>query len=218
MMVTAENGKKTIGIPDEHSSDDDRAEFNKARGVPDNSDDYNPIDKSNGADNTFFDKMKPIFKKANLTQENVDILLNNIGPVLEEITGKKITSDKESDEDFSTRMDSLFGGTKETDLANAKLLMTQHTPESMKLDIASLGNKELAIMASVLKNVRSKYINEDGGALDGKGNSQNNSKEELRIEGQKQINIAQDITKSPVEREAATLKAQEIYKQHDAMK
>jgi hypothetical protein len=208
-------GKDRTAIPGEHSTPDDIAIFHKAIGVPDNADDYKPLSTDENTDNSFFDAMRPVFKRAGLNQKSVTVLLEDIGPVLEKITGRKAVADKELDADFDTRMNSLFGSTKDNDLVNAKALMVQHTPESMKADVDSLGNRELAIMASVLKGVRNKYIQSDGSATENNGANKNTSKEELRAEGQKQIAIAQDQSKSLAERETATKRAQELYDQYD---
>lgn len=210
-------GKNRTIIPDEHSTPDDVAAFHKARGVFDDPNEYKPISTDDGVDNSFFDAMKPAFKKANMTQKDVESLVADLAPVLEKITGQKVTADKEQDADFDTRMAGLFGATKDTDLANAKVLMAQHTPDSMKADVETLGNKELAIMASVLRGVRSKYIKSDNSALNDLGDNKNTSKEEVRAEGLKQLAIAQDMLKSLAERETATKRAQELYAQYDAI-
>ena len=210
-------GAKRTMLPTEHSTPDQVASFNRDRGVPDSDTSYTPTNQEEGADNSFFDAMKPAFKKANMTQADVTTLEAELIPVLEQLTGKSLKLNKELDADFDARMDSMFGATKDADMANAKLLMTAHTPQSMAADVEALGNKELAIMASVLKGVRSKYIKEDGSALDGEAGSGASGLDELQAEGRKQIGIAQDPTKSMAERQAAEKKAQEIYAKHDDM-
>ncbi len=202
-------GKKRTVLPDETSTPDDVAAFHELRGVPKDHNEYKPANTEEGTDNSLFDKMKPVFKKANLTQKDVTTLIAELNPILEEITGKKISNNKANDEAFETLTAKVFGATKDNDLAQAKALLVANTPEGMSDYMATLDNRALTIMASALKNVRAKYMNEDN--MDHGGDSIVSSANAIRDEGKKQIEIAQDLTKTIAEKEIAAKKANEAY-------
>ncbi len=208
-------GKKRTIMPDETSTPDDIAEFNKLRGVPDDHNTYVSVNTKEGADTTFFDAMKPAFKKANMTAKDVAILEAEIAPVLEKITGTKVEADKAQGEAFDALTEKIFAGTKETDLAQAKILMDAHTPEGLKKHMNELSNEHLAIMACVMKGVRAKYMRED--TTDNGGGGDAGSAEDIRTEGKKQIAIAQDPKSTMQQKIDAKKKANELYAQYDSM-
>ena len=209
-------GKKRTITLDETSTPDDIATFHRDRGVPDDHNTYASIKIEEGADTTFFDAMKPAFKKANMTAKDVSILEAELGPVLEKITGTKVEVDKAQGEAFDALTDKIFAGTKENDLAQAKILMDAHTPEGLKKYMNELSNEHLAIMACVMKGVRVKSMNEDNTNTGG-GDGDTGSAEAIRVEGKKQIAIAQDPKSSMQQKTDAKKKANELYKQYDKM-
>ena len=206
-------GKKRTIMPDETSTPDDIAAFHKLRGVPDDHNTYTSMKTEEGADTTFFDAMKPAFKKANMTAKDVGILEAELGPVLEKLTGEKVEADKAQGEAFDALTDKIFAGTKKNDLAQAKILMDAHTPEGLKKYMNELSNEHLAIMACVMKGVRAKYMNED--TTDGGGGGDTGGAEAIRAEGKKQIAIAQDPKSTMQQKIDAKKKAQECYEQYD---
>lgn len=208
-------GKKRTIMPDETSTPDDIAAFHRSRGVPDDHNTYASIKTGDGVDTTFFDAMKPVFKKANMTVKDVGILETELTPILEKITGSKIEADKAQGEAFDALTDKIFAGTKENDLAQARILMDAHTPEGLKKYMNELSNEHLAIMACVMKGVRAKYMNED--STDGGGGGDTGSAETVREEGKKQIAIAQDPKSSMQQKVDASKKANELYEQYDKM-
>ena len=208
-------GKKRTIMPDETSTPDDIAEFNKLRGVPDDHNTYVSIKTEEGADKTFFEAMKPAFKKANMTAKDVAVLEAELAPVIEKITGTKVEADKAQGEAFDALTDKIFAGTKENDLAQARILMDAHTHEGLKKYMNELSNEHLAIMACVMKGVRAKYMNEDN-TRDG-GGGDTGSAEDIRTEGKKQIAIAQDPKSTMQQKIDAKKKANELYAQYDSM-
>ncbi len=208
-------GKKRTVLIDETSTDDDVATFHRDRGVPDDHNTYASVNTKEGADTTFFDAMKPAFKKANMTAKDVSILEVELAPVLEKITGTKLEADKAQGEAFEALTDKIFAGTKENDLAQAKILMDAHTPEGLKKHMNELSNEHLAIVACVMKGVRAKYMNEDSTNNSGGGDA--GSAEAIRTEGKKQIAIAQDPKSTMQQKVDAKEKANELYTQYDNM-
>ena len=208
-------GKKRTLLIDETSTPDEIATFHRDRGVPDDHSTYTSIKTGEGADTVLFDALKPAFKKANMTAKDVSILEAELAPVLEKITGKKVEADKAQGEAFDALTDKIFAGTKENDLAQAKILMDAHTPEGLKKYMNELSNEHLAIIACVMKGVRAKYMNEDN--IDGGGGGDAGSAEAIRAEGKKQIAIAQDPKSTMQQKVDAKKKANELYVQYDNM-
>lgn len=202
-------GKKRTLLIDETSTPDEIATFHHDRGVPDDHNTYASIKTEADADTTFFDSMKPAFKKANMTAKDVSILEAELAPVLEKISGKKVETDKAQGEAFDALTDKIFAGTKENDLAQAKILMDAHTPEGMKKYMNELSNEHLAIMACVMKGVRAKYMHEDN--TDSGGGGDTGGVEAIRAECKALIKIAMDLTKSQNERDEANKKADALY-------
>ena len=209
-------GKKRTVIPDETFSPEMKVEFFESIGVPKDSNDYEPVSTEEGADNTFFDAMKPILKKAGVTKDGAKVLAADMLPVIEKITGKKLSDDKANDAEFDTMTTQVFGATKDQDLAQAKALLVAHTPECFKGHMETVDNKTLTIVASALKNVRAKYMAEDGSATGG-GSAGNTGADELRTQAKAQIAIAQDPKSTIEQKETATKKARELYKQWGGM-
>ncbi len=208
-------GKGRVVLPSDASTPDDIAAFNKARGVPDDHSTYVSTNTKEGADTSFFEAMKPAFKKANMTAKDVAVLETELGPVLEKITGTKVEADKAQGAAFDALTDKIFAGTKENDLAQARLLMDAHTPEGLKKHMNELSNGHLAIIACVMKGIRAKYIKEDDVNKGGGGDI--GSVEAIRDECKKLMAIAMDPTKSQTERTEANKKADVLYAQHDQM-
>ncbi len=208
-------GKKRTLLIDETSTPDEIATFHRDRGVPDDHSTYASIKTEEGADTTFFDAMKPAFKKANMTAKDVAILEAELVPVLEKITGTKVEADKAQGEAFDALTDKIFANTKQNDLAQAKILMDAHTPEGLKKYMNELSNEHLAIIACIMKGIRAKYMHEDN--TDSGGGGDEGSAEAVRTEGKKQIAIAQDPKSTMQQKVDAKKRANELYAQYDSM-
>lgn len=211
-------GKKRTIIPDDTSSAVDISAFHTARGVPAEDSLYTPINKEDGADNSFFDALRPALRESNMTQKQVDAFVPKALAIIEKITGEKIASDKKYDEDFTTLADKIFGGTKDNDLAQAKVLLTKYTPEGMVQHMGDLSNEHLIIVAAAMKGIRRDYIKEDS-TFDDKGNvATGSSADEYSKLAREQLAIAMDKSKTDGEREAANKKADEYYAKAEASK
>ena len=209
-------GKKRTVIPDETTTPDQRAEFLESIGVPKDEATYESHNTPEGADNSFFDAMKPIFKKAGVTKDGAKILSADLPAILEKITGKKIADDATNDAEFDTMTTQVFGATKDTDLAQAKALLIAHTPACFAGHMDTVDNKTLTIVASALKNIRAKYMTEDGSALNG-NTAVNSGADEVRKQAKAQIAIAQNPESTADQKEAAKKKANELYAQWEKM-
>lgn len=98
-----------------------------------------------------------------------------------------------SDEEFESLANETWGNDRENVQKVARSLINAHTPENMKPHIANMSNKDLIIMASVIKGISDKYISQDDlKALKGEGSG---STESLRAEAQKEL--AKLATMSP---------------------
>ena len=209
-------GRKRTLMPDETFTPEMTAAYHKERGVPDDHSTYVSGNTADGADLTFFNDMKPAFKKANMTAKQVASLEADLGPVLEKISGGKLEADKLQGEAFDALTDKIFAGTKTNDLAQAKILMDAHVPAGLKDHVSKMSNEDLVVIACVMKGVRAKHINEDNVDING-GDGNTGGAEAIREEGKKQIAIANDPTKGMAERTAAKKLATELYTKYDKM-
>lgn len=161
-MVDDQNaalGKRPAGIPEDNATDEQRALFNKAFGVPEKSEEYKLPDlvegDTKGAE--FQTKIKAMYHKAELNPRQANVISEMFGDL-----AKSMAPDSEAqDAEFSKMMDAEFGDQTERVLKEAQELITRFTPESMKDEIDKLGNVEQKVLASVLKGIRDEYISED---------------------------------------------------------
>lgn len=134
-------------------------EFDDSK-LPDNLKNVHPQD--------FEDKIRNIFYEAGLSKEQAriisskydDLMLEANKAALEQIQAKQ----KElqiSDEEFETLATETWGKDREAIQNVAKTLIGKYTPENLKSHVQNMSNKDLIIMASVLKGVSDDYISQD---------------------------------------------------------
>jgi len=182
-------GQKTIGIPGADASDDAHSEFFKKL-RPEKADDYAfaevemPEQIKRSAE--MQTKVKNIFHDAGLTSRQAKIVQEKYDGLMKETyesqNANTETEQARLDAEFDAQVNTVFGADKDVKMANATALLEAHAPQSMKDHIASLSNKDLTLLASVLSDVHDKYIGEDkdlgggsgGGGDDGKTPLQRN--------------------------------------------
>ena len=151
--------KRPGGIPEDNATAEQRAEFNKAFGVPEKSDGYKLPDAAEGdtAAVEFNVKIQALFHKAELNTKQAEAIAEGFGEL-----AKGMTPDPEIQEaEFQKLADAEFGADREKIINEANILIARFTPESMKAEIDKLGNKEQMVLASVLTGIRKEYISED---------------------------------------------------------
>lgn len=161
-MVDDQNaalGRRPAGIPEDNATAEQRAEFNKAFGVPEKADGYKLPDTVEGdtAAVEFHGKIQALFHKAELITKQAEAIAEGFGDL-----AQGMTPDSEAQEaEFQKLADAEFGTDREKIINEANQLIARFTPESMKDEIDKLGNKEQMVLASVLKGIRNEYISED---------------------------------------------------------
>ena len=163
--LKSELGKRPAGIPQEGG---DWTEFNKAFGVPESAEGYELSAPQEGGEG-FQQSMREAALALGLSQKQMagmDAAVNKFGAE----NAPEGQDPEAQDAEFEKMTAETFGERKDEALANAKALISAHTPEQFKDSIESMSNKDLTIMASVLDGIQQKYINADdlpkaGGAV-----------------------------------------------------
>ena len=180
-------GKRGPSIPTDESTDAQRSEFYKALGVPASADAYNlePIKVegenaeklnallNNTANADVQKAMRESFHKHNLTPEQAkglhedyhNIIMETQRDALTEATKLQETLDKE----FDVLAKEQFGADHEAKIGQAKQLLDQFVPDSLKTimtDPDQMSNTALIAVASALNGMVDEYVNaEDASSL-----------------------------------------------------
>lgn len=189
-------GKKSF-VPGENATEQDWNDYRGRIGVK-SAEDYS-IDSSSLPDN-FKDfhnveiegKVKQMFYDAGLTPQQAKIINSRYDQIMTEthkdLMEKVAEQQKQqqlSDEEFDALAKETWGNDKENVINVAKALIQEYTPANLKDAMATMDNKSLTIMASVLKGVSDKYISQDD--LDALRGGATDSSESLREEAQKEL-------------------------------
>lgn len=191
-------GKKAF-IPGDNASKEDWDEYRNRIGLKDSS--IYEFDSSKLPDNLknvhpegFENKIREIFYKAGLSKEQAkiisskydDLMLEANKSALEQIAAKQ----KElqiSDEEFETLATETWGKDREAVQNVAKALISKYTPENLKSHVNNMPNKDLIIMASVLKGVSDEYISQDDLEVLRKGYSNSGDGSTIREQAQQEL-------------------------------
>lgn len=189
-------GKKSF-VPGEGATEQDWNDYRDRVGVK-STDDY-VLDNSDLPDNVknlhndeIQGKVKQMFYDAGLTPQQAKIINSRYDQIMTEahkdVMEQYAAQQKQtqlSDEEFDNLAKETWGQERDNVINVAKSLIQEFTPPNLKEAMATMDNKSLTIMASVLKGVSDKYISQDD--LDVlKGNNTNNP-ESLREEAQKEL-------------------------------
>ena len=210
-------GKKSF-VPGEGATEQD---WNDRVGIK-STDDYT-LDNSNLPDNIknlhndeIQGKVKQMFYDAGLTPQQAKIINSRYDQIMTEahkdVMEQYAAQQKQaqlSDEEFDALAKETWGQERDNVINVAKSLIQEFTPPNLKDAMATMDNKSLTIMASVLKGVSDKYISQDD--LDAlKGNSVNNP-DSLREEAQKELAKLSQMSQFDKGYEAQKQKVNELY-------
>mgnify|MGYP003147620473 CR=1 FL=1 len=150
-----------VTFPDDNTTDENRLAFNRAAGMPEKAEEYlferEEKDKVN-VDPAFDLKVKSLFHETGLSGKAATKLQKGFEKIAKEME----TNGQEAlDKEFETLSKQTFGDQKEVILASSKKLLEEHAPEAFKKHIAELDNQSLVLLASVLNEIKTKYIDED---------------------------------------------------------
>ncbi len=159
---------KEGGVPQEGATDEQWAAYYKAGGRPENAADYNfnreGLDQEfvkNFANDDLDNATKEIFLKAGISQKQADILQPEFEKMMETLNTEQLGQMNQQNVDFDKLAADTFGEKEDQVMADTKALIAENTPEGFKDYIENLPNESLIVMAGVLNNIKSKYINED---------------------------------------------------------
>lgn len=191
-------GKKAF-IPSDNATKEDWDEYRNRIGLKDSSiyefdTSKLPDSLKNAHPKDFEDKIRDVFFEAGLSKEQAriisskydDLMLEANKEVLAQIEAKQ----KElqiSDEEFETLATEAWGKDKESVQNVAKALISKYTPESLKSYVQNLPNKDLIVMASVLKGVSDDYISQDDLELLRKGFNTGDNGSSIREQAQQEL-------------------------------
>jgi hypothetical protein len=160
-------GKKTIGIPDEKSSEEDINNFYKTLGVPDAPDGYDfetpPVlsevygNQAGDMNNEF----KTLLHKAKLTATQAKELKDGYNDIMQKASEAANLKRALVDKDFDDLAVKTFGDKKDTTLSTAKQMLTDHAPSEFVDALRDVPNNYLIGFAGVLDNIHTKYIAAD---------------------------------------------------------
>lgn len=213
-------GKKSF-VPGEGATEQDWNDYRDRVGIK-STDDYT-LDNSDLPDNIknlhndeIQGKVKQMFYDAGLTPQQAKIINSRYDQIMTEahkdVMEQYAAQQKQaqlSDEEFDALAKETWGQERDNVINVAKSLIQEFTPPNLKDAMATMDNKSLTIMASVLKGVSDKYISQDD--LDAlKGNSVNNP-DSLREEAQKELAKLSQMSQFDKGYEAQKQKVNELY-------
>lgn len=214
-------GKKAF-IPGENATEDDWKSYRDKIGVK-SVDDYT-IDDSDLPDSIkavhndeVKGKIKQMFYDAGLSPQQAKILNKQYDSIMlemnKDLLAKSAEAQKQqqlSDQEFDAITKETWGNDRENVLNVAKSLLQEFTPPNLKNELNNMDNKNLTIMASVLKGVSDKYISQDD--LDAlKGGKAGESVEDVRAEAQKELAKLTSMDQFDRNYEAQKQKVNELY-------
>ena len=158
-------GSRPAGIPGEGASDEDWAKFHSTT-APKEAKDYTLFEtefgKKTGRDEAFGDQMKDLFKAADVTQRQADILVKGYDKVSEGLHAKVAEANTARDKEFDTKIDAMYPDNREAAMKTAKDLMSANIPDELKPSLEGLSNEAMLLIMTTMNSVHDKYIKEDG--------------------------------------------------------
>ena len=181
-------------VPTVESTSEQWDEHYKALGRPNDASGYNfnregfSDDFKNSQNDEYDNAVKSIFHKAGLNQKQIDVIQPDVERLAvtmqEQAAIKKKETEVEEDKAFDLAADKVFGTNRDQILADSKVLLGELAPKGFEQKIAELPDDNLILLAGVLNNVKSKYINEDGSGSPGGGNVGAMTVDDLRLQAQ----------------------------------
>jgi len=163
-------------------------------------------------------KVKQMFYDAGLTPQQAKILNDGYDKLMiethKDIMDKVAEQQKAmqiSDAEFEELANKTWGADREKVQNVAKSLITEFTPPELKPALETMDNKNLIIMASVLKGVSDKYISADDLTVL-QGGASGSSKESLREEAQKELAKLHSMSPFDPNYSLQKQKVEDIYK------
>jgi len=207
--LKAKMGERPAGIPHENSSPEEKAAFNKAFGVPENSGEYTLNEPVKGFED-FQDKMKDVFLKNGLSQEQAGGLEAGYNELIQSL----VPDPEAQDAKFVEMGKKAFGNDYDTVMSDASALLEAHSkdlPDEFKDAFNKLPNDILVPLAGVFKSFKAKYINEDNIPKGGDAVHVAQSEDDKRAEGRRLMASEAYKNYDHIDHAATVAKANAIY-------
>ena len=154
--------RRPAGIPDDNASPEDRAAFNKARGVPESADQYQLEALPEGYAATEQDTkiragIQDIFHKADLDPSQAKLIEAGWNELVGGLESQQGTADSE----FDTMVAETYGDTADAVLASNKALIEKYTDPKFLEYVGTLDNRALMALSTAIDGIKKEYIGED---------------------------------------------------------
>lgn len=152
-------GKPKVNFPNNESSYEDRLAFNISNGMPETAAEYD-FAAAEGVDRDleFDSKIKELFHSVGLPSSSAKAIQEGFENLVSEMN---VAEKENADKEFEELSTAAFGDRADDVLANGKQLLHDNLPKELTEDFNKLPNNALIMMASVLDNIKQKYISED---------------------------------------------------------
>lgn len=178
-----------LGIPDDKSSPEAKAEFYKALGVPDNGDGYGlekvevPEELKAQFDPEEAKSWGEIFKANNIPVQAAQALQKAMMDKVKDIASEFKVDEEKSDKQFDELATKAFGDKKESALQNARLLLEKHVSKDTAETMKNASNAQLIAFAEFASNFSKEMTGEDQvlkGEQSGGGQNEGEMRQEMR--------------------------------------
>jgi len=205
-------GSRPAGIPSADAPVEDWLKFH-SQTAPKEAKDYQmpetEFSKANGRDEVFGSTMKELFKKAELSQKQVDILAEGYDAYNGVLTEKGKAANEAREKEFDAKINALYPDNRDGALKIAKDLMSANIPNELKPLLSNLSNDAMLLIAATMNSVHDKYIKDDKIGGGGKGGGTNTA--ELRAEAMKIMQTKEYKDFRSLGHDEAQTKVQELY-------
>lgn len=150
-------GKKTVGIPNEESSDEEVEKFYSAL-RPEKAEAYE-FSELEGRDEEVAGKVKDIFHEAGLSQKQAKIVQEKYDALMSELNPQ--LSEEQLNADFEKRGQELLGDNYQEVMDNATKFAGDLVPSSVSEIINKMDNDSMLAVASLVDSIQKKYMKED---------------------------------------------------------
>jgi len=154
--------RRPAGIPDDNASPEDKAAYNKARGVPESADQYQLEAHPEGYEPTeqdakFRSGIQDIFHKADLDPNQAKMVESGWNELIGELESQQGKADSE----FDTMVSETYGDKADAVLASNKALIEKHTDPKFLDYVGTLDNRALMALSTAIDGIKKEYIGED---------------------------------------------------------
>lgn len=154
--------RRPAGIPDDNASPEDKAAFNKARGVPESADQYQLEALPEGYTPTEQDTkiragIQDIFHKADLDPSQAKLIEAGWNELVGGLESQQGTADAE----FDTMVAETYGDKADAVMASNKALIEKHTDPKFLEYVGTLDNRALMALSTAIDGIKKEYIGED---------------------------------------------------------